>query len=128
MVSTCVARTMRSRIEYDASARTNSVRVERQPRLVGVDADDRARRRRVCSSACAMRLPQNVPSPVTRIRIALSRTTRCGGCAACRRAPLDERPDLLRLFHHHAAVVALLAGLHVEVTGGSTRMRNFAGR
>ena len=66
---------------------------------------------------CAMRLPQNVPSPVTRTRIRrLSRTRRCAGCAACRRAPpgscsrMCSASSMTRL-----ARVALLVGRHVEV-------------
>src|SRR4051794_5373938 len=115
-VSTCVARTMRRRIEYDASACTNSVRVSGR-RGSRVSTPTTSSTSGSCSSACAMRLPQNVPRPVTRIRT---------GSAAPDAAPvaqqvvdlrLDQRPDQLRLLHHHPAVVPGEAGLHVEGDG-----------
>ena len=84
-VSTCVARTMRWRMPYDASAFTNSVRRSgrRGSRSSTPTTSSTSGR---CSSRCAMRLPQKVPSPVTRMRTgALSRATRCAGSAACRR-------------------------------------------
>ena len=40
IVSTWVARTMRARIEYDESVRTNSVRSSGDARIARVDADD----------------------------------------------------------------------------------------
>ena len=74
-----------------------------------------------------MRLPQNVPRPVTRIRTGSAPPDAAPVAQQVVDLRLDQRPDPLGLLHHHAAVVAGEAGLHVEVIGGSTRMRNFAG-
>src|SRR5215207_2652025 len=112
-VSTCVARTMRRRIAYDASAFTNSVRVSgRRGSRVSTPTTSSTSGR--CSSASAMRLPQNVPRPVTRTRTGSTPPDAAPVAQQVVDLRLDERADPLRLLHHHAAVVAGEPGLHVE--------------
>src|SRR5215211_392231 len=112
-VSTCVARTMRRRIVYDASAFTNSVRASGR-RGSRVSTPTTSSTSGSCSSACARRLPQNVPRPVTRTRTGSAPPDAAAVAQQVVDLRLHQQPDALGLLHHHPAVVAGQAGLDVE--------------
>src|SRR4051794_37196089 len=112
-VSTCVARTMRRRMVYDASACTNSVRASGR-RGSRVSTPTTSSTSGSCSSRCAMRLPQKVASPVTRTRTGSASPDAAAVPQQVVDLRLDEQPDPLGLFHHHPPVVAGEAGLDVE--------------
>ena len=118
MVSTWVARTIRLRIEYFWSERTNSVRsrgtrgsLAPRPRIISMSAS--------ASRAWAMRPPQKVSSPVisTRLPMAqpnqmLRRSRSMSWRESCMRGP-----DALGLVHHPAPRVPLEARFDVEGDG-----------
>src|ERR1700722_9718968 len=115
MVSTWVARTIRLRIEYFWSERTNSVRSSGPPgsfaptpRITPTPGS--------ASGAWPIPPPQKVSSPVMRTRLPTA-------SAEPDAAPLAQHvvegvlqlgPDALRLVHDHAPRVALLPRLHIE--------------
>ena len=89
-VSISVARTMRARIEYDESARTNSVRSSGTRGSLRVEPDDDL------DVGPLLERLRDATTPVgaqagdedTHRGTPISRTTRCAACAACRRALL----------------------------------------
>src|SRR5450631_1699981 len=115
MVSTWVARTIRLRMEYFWSDRTNSVRssgtrgsLAPRPRIISTPGS--------FSRAWAMRPPQKVSSPVIRTRRPMRSAE--PDAAACPQhvveGVLHTGPDGLSLVHHPAPRVAVQARLDVE--------------
>src|ERR1700722_10304071 len=108
MVSTWVARTIRLRIEYFWSERTNSVRsrgtrgsLAPNPRIISTSGS--------FSRAWAIRPPQKVSSPVIRTRrpIGSAEPDAATYPQHVVQGVLEAGPDGLRLVHHPAPRVAL---------------------
>ena len=132
IVSTWVARTIRWRIEYEESARTNSV-FSSGSRGSRVSTPTTSSTPGSPSRCCAMRLPQIGPEPGDEDAPAAHRrrSSEPDALALAEHVVdrvLDGVADRVRLLHHRAAVVAgLVACATSKCTGGSTRSRNFAG-
>src|SRR5664280_295256 len=118
MVSTWVARTIRLRIEYFWSERTNSVRssgtlgsLVPRPRIISTSGSN--------SRAWAMRPPQKVSSPVIRTRLPIGSAEPDAAALAQHvvQRVLQLGPDGLRLVHHPAPRVPLQPRIHVEGDG-----------
>ena len=129
MVSTWVARTIRLRIEYFWSERTNSVRssgtrgsLAPRPRIISISAS--------ASRAWAMRPPQKVSSPVisTRRPMAqpnqmLRRSRSMSWIESCSRARMLSASSITRLLEYRSR-----PGSTSNEMGSSTRNLNLTGK
>src|SRR5580765_7111531 len=79
-----------------------------------------------CSSSCAARPPQYVLNPVTRTRMS-AEPHAAAGAEHVVEGFLHGDADALRLVHHAAARIALLAGCDVEVHGREHPQSEFRG-